>query len=263
METQMKNIFNVNKLKNLQILTVSAYIAALLSLPILYFSWSMFSLTILMYFLIFGFGVSMTFHRSLTHKALNMHPVVEALGKFFASIGGTGSPISWVLIHKAHHKYSDTPDDPHSASDILKYVIGKYPPVGAKGMRKLAQSKINKFIHRHYYLIILTYGLIWATLGIEYFYYGFIYPMVLTMVAGHLVNWYTHSTFILNYRLHNTKDNSQNNIIIGLLTWGEGFHNTHHRYPARVNFSMRWWELDATFLFAQILSKLKLIKFTH
>jgi stearoyl-CoA desaturase (delta-9 desaturase) len=263
METQMKNLFSVNNLKNLQILTVSAYIAALISIPILHFSWSMFLLTIIMYFLIFGFGVSMTFHRSITHKALIMHPMLEIIGKFFASIGGTGSPISWVLIHKAHHKYSDTDNDPHSAKDILKYVIGKYPPVSAKGMRKLVQSKINKFIHRHYYLIILTYGAVWATLGLEYFYYGFVYPMVLTMIAGHLVNWYTHSNFISNYRLHETKDNSQNNVIIGVLTWGEGFHNTHHRHPGRVNFSIRWWELDATFLFAKLLQKLNLIKFTH
>jgi stearoyl-CoA desaturase (delta-9 desaturase) len=262
MEAQMKNIFNANKLKNLQVLTVSAYIVAIVSLPVLQFSWSMFALTVFMYFLIFGFGVSMTFHRSITHKALTMHPVLEMIGKFFASIGGTGSPISWVLIHKAHHKYSDTDKDPHSAKDILKYLIGKYPTVSPRGMRKLAQSKFNKFMHRHYYLIILTYGAVWATLGLEYFCYGFIYPMVLTMVAGHLVNWYTHSNFPLNYRLHDIKDTSQNNVVIALLTWGEGFHNTHHRYAGRANFGMRWWELDMTFVFAQLLKKLKLVSWS-
>ena len=258
----MKNIFNANKLKNLQILTLSAYIITIVSLPIIQFSWSMLLITILMYFLIFGFGVSLTFHRSITHRALTMNPIVELIGKFFASMGGTGSPISWVLIHKAHHKYSDTDRDPHSARDVLKYLIGKYPEVSAKGMRRLAQSKFNKFMHRHYYLIILSYGVVWATLGVEYFCYGFVYPMVLTMLAGHLVNWYTHSDYISNYRLHNTRDTSQNNIIIGLLTWGEGFHNTHHRYASRVSFSMRWWELDITFLFAQLLRKLRLVSWS-
>jgi len=258
----VKNIFNANKLKNLQILTLSAYIITIVSLPIIQFSWSMLLITILMYFLIFGFGVSLTFHRSITHRALTMNPIVELIGKFFASMGGTGSPISWVLIHKAHHKYSDTDRDPHSARDVLKYLIGKYPEVSAKGMRRLAQSKFNKFMHRHYYLIILSYGVVWATLGVEYFCYGFVYPMVLTMLAGHLVNWYTHSDYISNYRLHNTRDTSQNNIIIGLLTWGEGFHNTHHRYASRVSFSMRWWELDITFLFAQLLRKLRLVSWS-
>jgi stearoyl-CoA desaturase (delta-9 desaturase) len=213
-----------------------------------------------MYFLIFGFGVSMTFHRSITHCGLEMNPVLEMIGKFFASIGGTGSPISWVLIHRAHHKYSDTDKDPHSAKDILKYVIGKYPTVSARGMRKLAESKFNKFIHRHYYLVIFAYGAIWAIFGIEYFFYGFVYPMVLNMVAGHLVNWYTHSNYITNYRLYKTKDTSQNNVIIGLVTWGEGFHNTHHKYPGRANFSMRFWEIDVTYWFIKILEKLRLVK---
>lgn len=255
----MKNLFNANKLKNLQILTIGAYLFTIISIPFIALSWNMVGLTVFMYFLIFGFGVSLTFHRSITHRAIDMHPVLEFIGKFFASIGGTGSPISWVLIHKAHHKYSDTDKDPHSAKDVLKYVIGKYPTVSAKGMRKLAQSKFNKFIHRHYYLVILCYGALWAMLGADYFCYGFVYPMVLNMIAGHLVNWYTHSNYMFNYRLHNTKDTSQNNILIGLVTWGEGFHNTHHRYPARSNFSMRWWEIDLTFALAKILEKLKLV----
>ena len=256
----MKNLFNANKLKNLQILTVSAYIFTIASLPLIQFSWTMVALTIFMYFVIFGFGVSLTFHRSITHKGLTMNPVVELMGKFFASMGGTGSPISWVLIHMAHHRYSDTEKDPHSAQDVLKYLIGKYPQVSAKGMRKLAQSKFNKFIHRHYYLVILTYGAVWAMLGVDYFCYGFVYPMVLTMVAGHLVNWYTHSNYNSNYRLHETRDTSQNNILIGLLTWGEGFHNTHHRYPKRANFSMRPWEIDITFIFIKILERFNLVK---
>lgn len=256
----MKNLFNANKLKNLQILTVGVYLIALGSLPVIYFAWNMFALTIFMYFLIFGFGVSLTFHRSITHRALDMHPILEMIGKFFASMGGTGSPISWVLIHRAHHKHSDTDQDPHGARDVLKYVIGKYPAVSAKGIRKLAESKFNKFIHRHYYLIIFTYGVLWGVMGIEYFCYGFIYPMVLNMIAGHLVNWYTHSAYVSNYRLHEIKDTSQNNIIIGILTWGEGYHNTHHRYPGRANFGIRPWEIDMTFMVAKMLDMLNLVK---
>lgn len=256
----MKNIFNVNRLKNLQILTISVYILAAVSITFIPFSWYMFALSILMYFLIFGFGVSITFHRSITHKALKMNPIVEILGKFFASVGGTGSPISWVLIHKAHHKYSDTDKDPHSAKDILKYLIGKYPTVSQIGMRRLAVSKVNKILHRHYYLVILVYGAAWATAGVDFFFYGFVYPMVFNMVAGHLVNWYTHSNKWLNYRLYNTKDTSQNNFIIGLATWGEGFHNTHHKFPGKANFGIKSWECDISFLFIKLLSAVGLVK---
>jgi stearoyl-CoA desaturase (delta-9 desaturase) len=254
----MKNIFNVNRLKNLQILTISVYILTAVSLAFVPFTWSMFALTVFMYFLIFGFGVSITLHRSITHRALSMNPVIEMLGKFFASMGGTGSPISWVLIHKAHHKHSDTAQDPHRSEDILNYLVGKYPEVSQVGLRRLAESRVNKILHRHYYLVMLAYAAAWAALGVDFFFYGFVYPMVLTMVAGHLVNWYTHSKRWLNYRLHNIKDTSQNNIIIALLTWGEGFHNTHHKYAGRANFGMHWWECDLSFLFIRLLAGLKL-----
>ena len=257
----MKNLFNNNLSKNIQILTVSAYLITIVSIPFIQFSWGMIALTTFMYFLIFGFGVSLTFHRSIAHKALDINPIVELVGKFFASMGGTGGPITWVLIHRAHHRYSDTDKDPHSARDVLKYVVGKYPKVDTRGIRKLAQSKFNKFMHRRYYLVILAYGALWATLGVEYFCYGFVYPMVLNMIAGHLINWYTHSNFPGNYRLFDTKDTSNNNIIIGLLTWGEGFHNTHHGHTKRTNFAVQSWEIDITYLFALLLRKLRLAKF--
>ena len=256
----MKNIFNVNRLKNLQILTISVYILTAVSLAFVPFTWSMAALTIFMYFLIFGFGVSITLHRSITHRALTMNPVVEMLGKFFASMGGTGSPISWVLIHKAHHKYSDTDLDPHRAQDILNYLVGKYPEVSQVGLRRLAESRVNKILHRHYYLVMLAYAAVWAAPGVDFFFYGFVYPMVLTMVAGHLVNWYTHSNRWLNYRLHNIKDTSQNNIIIALLTWGEGFHKTHHKYAGRANFGIKLWECDISFLFIKLLAGVGLAK---
>ena len=256
----MKNFFNVNRLKNLQILTITVYIISIVSLSFIQFSWPMVVLTVFMYFLLFGFGVSMTLHRSLTHKALDINPVVEVLGKFFASMGGTGSPISWVLIHRAHHKYSDTDKDPHSAQDISKYIIGKYPKVSTQGIRRLSQSKFNKIMHRHYYLIMLIYAVMWMSLGIDFFFYGFIYPMVLTIIAGHIVNWYTHSDFPGNYRLHNITDTSQNNLIIGLLTWGEGFHNTHHKYPGRAQFGMKVWEVDFTGLLIKVFEYLKLAR---
>ena len=256
----MKNIFNVNRLKNLQILTISVYILAAVSWLIVPFAWSMVALTIFMYFLIFGFGVSVTLHRGTAHRAVLLNPMVEIIGKFFASMGGTGSPISWVLIHKAHHKYSDTDLDPHSAQDILKYLVGKYPEVSQIGMRRLVKSRTNKILHRHYYLIMLVYASAWAIAGADFFFYGFVYPMVMTMLAGHLVNWYTHTDRWFNYRPHSTKDTSQNNIVVALLTWGEGFHNTHHKYAGRANFGIKLWECDISFLFIKLLAGVGLAK---
>lgn len=254
----MKNIFNVKK--DLRFLTISVYITTILSFFVINFDWNLFALTIFLYFLIFGFGISLTFHRSITHAALTLNPILEFIGKFFASLGGTGSPIGWSLIHLQHHRYSDIAGDPHHPTDLRKYFFGEYAEVSKKGLKKLMSNKINRIIHRYYYLLLISYGVLWAFVGFDYFIYGFIYPMFLTILAGHIVNWYTHSDHILNYRTHETRDNSQNNIIVGLITWGEGFHNTHHRYPRRANFSQAWWEIDTTFLICKVLQFVKLAK---
>jgi len=258
MLNQFLNYVNAKNLALLQMATISAFVTGILSFFFIEFNWSLFLLSIFMYFLTFGFGVSATFHRAVTHRSIKMHPIVEMLGKFFASMGGTGSPISWVMTHRAHHKYSDSELDPHPPHKISKTLMGQYPKVETRGLRRFAESRFNRIMHRYYFLILALYALTWSLFGIEFFFYGFLYPMMLTIFASNFVNKYAHSSFFGNYRLHETKDTSQNSPIVALLTWGEGWHNTHHKYPGRASFSMRPWEIDISFLFVQLLAKLKL-----
>jgi fatty-acid desaturase len=258
MTKKILNYINAKNLALLQAVTMSAFVLGFISLFFVQFSWPLLLLSVFMYFLTFGFGVSATFHRAVTHRSIVMHPVVEMLGKFFASMGGTGSPISWVMTHRAHHKYSDTDLDPHSPNKISKTLMGQYPKVETRGLRRFAESKFNRIMHRYYFLILALYALTWSLFGIEFFFYGFLYPAMLTIFASNFVNKYAHSSLMGNYRLHDTKDTSQNSPIVAMLTWGEGWHNTHHRYPGRASFSMRPWEIDISFMFVQLLSKLKL-----
>lgn len=257
---QIKDFVNAKNLKLLQTFTVVAFILGIVSLFYVEFSLSLLLLTVLMYFLHFGFGVSLTFHRSLTHRSVQFRPWVEFLGKFFASMGGTGSPISWILTHRAHHKYSDTDQDPHPPHKISTTLMGQYPKVAARGMRKYAESRFNRIMHRYYFLVLGVYALSWALLGSEFFFYGFLYPVLLTVMASNFVNKYAHSDFPLNYRPYDTRDTSQNSPIVAWLTWGEGWHNTHHKFPGRASFSMNSREVDLSFHFAVFLEKFGLAK---
>jgi stearoyl-CoA desaturase (delta-9 desaturase) len=259
---KITNFINAKNLKLLKILTILAFISGFFSFFFLEFSWSMTMLTILMYYLSFGFGVSATFHRTVCHRSVIMNPWIETLGKFFAMMGGTGSTISWVMTHRAHHKYSDTDKDPHPPWKINKTLIGQYPKVGTHGLRRYADSQFNKFTHRYYFLILIGYGAMWGLIGgSEFFFYGFLYPACLTIMASNFVNKYSHSSTVwFNYRRFNTNDLSVNSPIVAILCWGEGWHNTHHRYPGRAKFSMSAWEVDFSYYLLQIFEKLKLAK---
>ena len=256
----LKHIFNAKNLKLLQITTITAFAVGFVSLFYIEFDWKLFILSVFLYYLIFGFGVSNTLHRSITHRSIEFHPWIETFGKFMAMMGGTGSVISWVMTHRAHHKHSDTELDPHPPHKISKTLMGQYPKVAVRGLRRYADSAFNRFTHRYYFMILFIYACCWAALGIEFFFYGFLYPALLTIMASNLVNKYSHSDFPLNYRKFETKDTSQNSPVVALLTWGEGWHNTHHRYPGRARFAMTPWEIDLSFYSVILLEKLGLAK---
>lgn len=260
MNTVIKDLINAKNLKVLQFFTVCAFCVGIISFFFIEFNLALFLMTLFLYYLIFGFGVSNTLHRSITHRSIVFHPWVETFGKFMAMMGGTGSVISWVMTHRAHHKYSDTDLDPHPPYKISKTLMGQYPKVDTRGMRKYANSAFNRFTHRHYFFILALYAVAWSLFGVEFFFYGFLYPALLTIMASNLVNKYSHSNFIFNYRRFETKDSSQNSPIVALLTWGEGWHNTHHRYPGRARFAMTPWEIDLSFYSVILLEKLGLAK---
>lgn len=256
----MRNLFNARNLKLLQIATITAFVVGIISLFYIHFEWHLFFLTLFLYYLIFGFGVSNTLHRSITHRSISFHPWIETFGKFMAMMGGTGSVISWVMTHRAHHKHSDTELDPHPPHKISRTLMGQYPKVDTKGIRKYADSAFNRITHRYYFFILLLYSSAWAILGVEFFFYGFLYPALLTIMASNFVNKYSHSNFIFNYRRFETKDSSQNSPIVALLTWGEGWHNTHHKYPGRARFAIAPWEIDLSFYSVMLLEKIGLAR---
>jgi stearoyl-CoA desaturase (delta-9 desaturase) len=55
-------------------------------------------------------------------------------------------------------------------------------------------------------------------------------------------------------RRFETKDDSRNNFFVALLTFGEGWHNNHHRYPMSVRQGFYWWEIDITYYLLRVLA---------
>jgi stearoyl-CoA desaturase (delta-9 desaturase) len=56
-----------------------------------------------------------------------------------------------------------------------------------------------------------------------------------------------------------TADASRNNLALALLTFGEGWHNNHHRYPSSVRQGFYWWELDLSYYLVRLLAALGLV----
>ena len=215
-------------------------------------------------------------HRTLAHGHYTLAPITQHVLRFFIwfIIGPTTGP-NWqkfyVAMHRKHHRYSDTDRDPFSPHHFtLTQLIGwqkaqpKQPYHLTANEIELYASDINipydnleKFVYRHKHLgkIILTI-ILWAIFGTPGLIYGtlnlFFAETYLIVQLVYLVHMWGKSSDV--------KDRSTNNFPQGMFMGGEEFHTTHHRHPQKLNLADKWYEFDATYCTAVVLSKLNLCR---
>ena len=197
-----------------------------------------------MYFCFTCLGITVTFHRNFAHRSYKTYSFLEKLFTIFGCLGGTGSSIGWVAVHRTHHKFSDKNLDPHSphTGSIWGLFINKYNFDFNKWVvRDLITNPFHKFLHDYYYLLILFVSLILLMFGLKYFIFILAIPMFLNMLASSLSVYLGHSW---GYRTWEIEDKSVNNWLNALLVWGEGWHNNHHRKASNYTFKNKWWEID-------------------
>jgi fatty-acid desaturase len=75
------------------------------------------------------------------------------------------------------------------------------------------------------------------------------------------ITWSVNSvTHVWGYQNYNTGDNSRNNILVGLWSNGEGWHNNHHADQRAAAHGHKWWEFDVTWITIRALQKVGLVK---
>lgn len=224
---------------------------------ILFLEWEYFWLSILMYFIYGCIGIALTFHRTLAHKSWEFNPYIKKVLIIVASLANAGSPLTWVAIHREHHRYSDTDKDPLSPEHkgFWHVMYGTmFDKPSLKYAPDLLRDEFCNFVHKNYYLIQLV-----VVLG--FFYIGGIKAVIaghfagggLAWLSASLVNYFNHINF--GYKNHQTRDNSHNNILTGYLVFGEGWHNNHHCDPSLSSTKDKWWEIDITSVIGKILGK--------
>lgn len=197
-------------------------------------------------------GVTVTFHRYLSHKSYSMPKFFEYTFSLFGALGGTGSSLGWVALHRDHHKYSDGPMDPHSPRNgKVRLIFSQYNfSMNKWAVRDLISNRYHKLLHSYYHLVILAWALFWLWVGFEWFIFIVTVPVAIQIWISTASNILNHTT---GYRNFETPEKSTNNFIIALISWGEGWHNNHHMYPSRWNFKVKWWEFDPSSLIIRLI----------
>ena len=232
------------------------------------FNWHAASAAIFLYWMATGLGISMGYHRLLTHRS---YKVPLALEYFFAVCGALtleGGPIFWVGTHRIHHQSSDRPGDPHSPRDDAWWAhIGWLLFGDAQHNNTLLMPKYapdlgkNRFYvwlnDYHWVPIVLLAGLLFAIGGLPMLLWGICVRVVVGLHATWLVNSVTH---MWGSRRFATRDDSRNNWWVALITSGEGWHNNHHAHPTSARHGLAWYEFDLSWLQIRLLKLLGLAK---
>ncbi len=214
-----------------------------------------------------GLGITVGYHRLFTHRSFQAAPPVRALLAVLGAMTLQGPVTQWVTDHRKHHARSDAPGDPHSphlsGGGLGGAVRGLWHAhVGwlfsTKGMERgaayggdLYDDRLLQVIDRLYLLwVLLSVGLPFlagfaiggsVALGLE------------AMVWGGLVRIFAfeHATFAVNSVCHafgtrpyEARDQSRNNVVVALLTFGEGWHNNHHAFPRSARHGLERRQLD-------------------
>lgn len=190
-------------------------------------------------------GISMTYHRAVSHNAVALPKWLEFIGLFLAGFSMQGSALSWSATHRQHHRYQGTGKDPHSTKvmgtwyvQMFGYSFSKIDPRSVANMFKTHHA----VWHRYYYWIYvpiligslfvlpidIALAIFWAPIAITFHFEGFI-------------NTWTHDW---------GNDIPSNRPWVNLFIGGEAWHENHHDRPGEMRFhkyDVLGWALEKCF----------------
>jgi sn-1 stearoyl-lipid 9-desaturase len=230
------------------------------------FSWGAVGVAFLLYWLTAGIGITLGFHRLVTHRSFEVPKWLEYLFVLCGTLACQGGPIDWIGGHRIHHKYSDTDLDPHDSNkgfwwSHMGWMLFQHATLQAdipRYTKDLNDDRFYQFCEKYYILIQVVLGLLLYELGGWPF---VIWGIFVRLVVVFHVTWFVNSaTHKFGYKSHESNDHSTNCWWVALLTFGEGWHNNHHAYQYSARHGLQWWEIDATWMTIRLLQILGLAK---
>ena len=217
-------------------------------------------------------------HRYSAHQAFTMSKFTEKVffvltwifqGSNYLSAYGYG------IMHRMHHAYADTEDDPHSpkydesiikmmwkTKTIYSAITSKKYPVDKRFLHNVPEwTAFDTFARSWVSRLLWGAGYFFFFLNFATAWWQWIFlPMAWLMapIHGVIINWFAHIYGYVNFKVGDT---SKNLLPFDFLMMGESYHNNHHKHGSRPNFGgVRWHEIDPTYLIILLLDKIGVIK---
>ena len=217
---------------------------------------SLFELVLFGFFLLATpLSITMGYHRLYAHMTYKANPLVQFLFLFFGAAAFEQSALKWASQHRTHHQFVDTDKDPYSIKKGFFYahigwLIFWKQSAHFDNVPDLQRNRLVMHQHRHYML--------WSVAS------GVLLPVLIGAAAGHALGAFLfavclrltlvyHGTFCINSVCHmfgkatyDIYSSAKDHWFAALITFGEGYHNYHHHFPADYRNGVRWYHWDPT-----------------
>jgi stearoyl-CoA desaturase (delta-9 desaturase) len=236
------------------------HVLAIAAIP--FYSNKAFIVFLVMFFIVSPIGVTLTYHRLLSHRAFKVPQWFEYVLATFGALSGQGPVLLWVAEHRLHHRFSDTTKDPHSArhggfwwSHMTHLFFRKDFEDNEKDWSRyipdLTCHKYYYFLSKYNFLIAISIApILYLMGGLPFVMWGLFMRVAVMLHVTWFVNSATHRW---GYKNFDTKDDSKNIWWVALLAAGEGWHNNHHAQSNCAAHGRTWWEFDLTWQMIQFL----------
>ncbi len=234
-------------------------------------------------YMVTAIGITIGYHRYFTHKSFKTNATMKVILGALGSMCVEGPIIRWVATHRMHHQHTDREHDPHSPNARGRGFMGVirgaiHSHIGWVFSPAIPEATLSKYVpdlmkDRVVRRVSALFPL-WVALGqlipaaIGYAVTGTLWGAIMGFVWGGLLRVFLvhHLTWSINSVCHiwgsqpfETHDRSRDNAVMGILALGEGWHNTHHAFPASARQGLTWWKPDISYYLIWMMGKVGLV----
>ena len=234
------------------------HLGAAVGIALLGWSWTWFGLAIAFYY-VRMFFVTGGYHRYFAHRSYKTSRWFQLVLAFGATTTLQKGALWWAHHHRHHHRRSDMDDDLHSVrqggfwwSHVGWLLSDDFEHTDYDKIKDFSKYPELRWLNEHFLVPPVVAGALVFLLG---GWMGIVYLGCLSTV----LLW--HGTFTINSLSHvfgsrpyESGDDSKNNLVLALMTMGEGWHNNHHHYQLSCAQGFRWYQIDLTYYVLRALS---------